>query len=212
MKPTNTLAVAMKKSRLIGALCAVTLSLIATSANAVLMFTIDTYTTDEVSFSISGTFDADTIGIFPGYLAVKNDWSNNYGVHTEWFSSTPTITVNTIMIGGLAPTLVQAQNSDIRGWNDDVFFRFADNTAPFTAGTSVSGSITLSGVGLFNPADMSTLELVSGLNFTSPISDDDDWARLEASSPSAVVPLPGTLALLGLGLAGLGWSRRKQQS
>ena len=208
MKRTNYLAAAMKKTRLNGALCAAMLSLIGTSANAALVFEIDTYTTDEVSFSISGTFDADTIGIFPGYLAVKNDWSNNIGVHTEWFSGAPSITLNTIMIGGLAPTLVQAQNSGIRPWNDDIFFRFADNTAAFTAGTAVSGSITLSGVGLFDPADMSTLELVSGLDYTSPISSDDDWARLEARV--SAVPLPAAAWLFGSAIIGLGVVKRKR--
>jgi hypothetical protein len=209
MKGINTLSVGMEKPLLIGAFCAVMLCLLGTSANAALIFVIDTYTTDEVSFSISGEFDADTIGISPGYLAVKNDWSNTYGVHTEWFSGIPAITVNTILIGGLAPTIVQAQNSAIRGWNDNVFFRFADITAPFTAGTLVSGSITLSGIGMFNPADEATLELVSGLNYTSPISDDDDWARLEAGSQSAV-PLPASVWLLGSALLGLGVFKRKR--
>jgi hypothetical protein len=208
VKRTNYLAGAMKKSRLTGALGAVMLSLIATSANAALVFEVDTYTADEVSFSISGTFDADTIGNFPGYLAVKNNWSNTYGVHTEWFSGTPTIDVNTILIGGLAPTIAQAQNSAIRGWNDDVFFRFADNTAPFTAGTSVSGSITLSGLGMFNPADEATLELVSGMNYTNPISDDDDWARFEARVSD--VPLPAAAWLFGSALLGLGALKRKK--
>ncbi|TFG84890.1 MAG: VPLPA-CTERM sorting domain-containing protein [Chromatiales bacterium] len=199
----------MNKSRLIGALCAVMLSLISASANASLVFLINTYTTDEVSFSISGTFDADTIGIFPGYLAVKNDWSNNIGVHTEWFSGTPAITVNSILIGGLPPSLTQAQDNSSNAWNDDVFFINAvNNTVPFTAGTTVSGSITLSGVGLFNPADLATLELVSGLNFTSPSDGNDDWARLEASAQS-VIPLPAAVWLFGSALGVMGVMRRK---
>jgi len=198
----------MNKSRLIGALCAVVLSLTSASANASLVFLINTYTTDQVSFSISGTFDADTIGIFPGYLAVKNDWSNNYGVHTEWFSGTPAITVNSILIGGLAPSLTQAQNNSSNAWNDDVFFIAVNNALPILAGTTVSGSVTLSGVGLFNPADLATLELVSGLNYTSPSDGNDDWARLEASAQS-VIPLPAAAWLFGSALGVMGWMRRK---
>ena len=208
MKRFKFFSSTVNKPRLTSALCGVMLAVAGASANAALVLSIDTYTTDEVSFSINGTFDADTVGNFPGYLAVKNDWSNNVGVHTEWFSALPTITVNTIMIGGLAPTIFGAQNSDIRPWNDNVFFRFDDNTAPITAGTTVSGSITLSRVGVFDPADMATLQLVSGLNFTAPFSDNDDWARLEANvSP---VPLPAAAWLFGSALLGLaGVARRR---
>jgi hypothetical protein len=199
----------MINSRLIGALCTVMLSLTSASANASLVLLINSYTTDEVSFTISGTFDANTIGIFPGYLAIKNDWSNNIGVHTEWFSGTPAITLNTILIGGVAPSLTQAQNNASSAWNDDLFFiPPAGNTVAITAGTSVSGSVTLSGVGLFNPADLATLELVSGLNFTSPSSNDDDWARLEASAQS-VIPIPAAVWLFGSALGVMGWMRRK---
>jgi hypothetical protein len=113
------------------------------------------------------------------------------------------------LIGGLPPSLTQAQDNSSNAWNDDVFFINAvNNTVPFTAGTTVSGSITLSGVGLFNPADLATLELVSGLNFTSPSDGNDDWARLEASAQS-VIPLPAAVWLFGSALGVMGVMRRK---
>ena len=90
-------------------------------AYAALTLTIDNYTTDEVTFTISGTFDADTIGDSPGYLAIKNDWSNNQGVHTEWFSTLPTATLNTITIGGQVPGTT-IQNDDTFTWADNIFF------------------------------------------------------------------------------------------
>jgi len=197
--------------RLLAAILLGVLCLASASANASLVLLINTYTTDEVSFTISGTFDANTIGIFPGYLAIKNDWSNNIGVHTEWFSGTPAITVNTILIGGVAPSLTLVQDDAGSAWNDDLLFiPPAGNAVAITAGTSVSGSVTLSGVGFFNPADLATLELVSGLNFTSPSSNDDDWARLEASA--SVVPIPPAAWLFGSTLGLMGVMRRKISS
>lgn len=176
-------------------------------SEAALVLTVDSYTNDELSFSISGAFDADTIGDLPGYLAIKNDWSNNVGTHTELFSSAPTITSNTITIGGgFFVTNTTVQNGSAP-WTDNVFFTLTDISGndftgfPFTAGMPVSGSMTLSGVGAFDPADAATLELVSGFNRGS------DYARLEFSP----VPIPAALPLFVSGLLGLiGLSRRKK--
>jgi len=42
-------------------------------SQAALVFTIDSMTTDELIFSINGTFDETSVGTNPGYLAIKND-------------------------------------------------------------------------------------------------------------------------------------------
>lgn len=175
-------------------------------AQAALVLTITNYTADELSLTISGTFDSDTIGESPGYLALKNDWSNNVGVHTELFSGFPTITVNTITIGGIAPTTTRQGGPDT--WMDNIFFDNPLGTeTPILAGTVVAGSLTLSGVGLFDPTDAATLELVSGFN--RPFGQDD-WARLEARAGAAVdVPEPGALGILAIGLAVLARVRRR---
>lgn len=158
-------------------------------ANASLTLTIDNYTTNEVTFTISGTFDTDTIGDSPGYLAIKNDWSNNQEVHTEWFSSTPTATLNTITIGGLVPsTIIQ---NDENTWTDNIFFTNPlGSGVPILAGTVVAGSVTLTAAGAFNPSDAATLELLSG--FVRPLNADD-WARLEGTTviiPEADLAIP----------------------
>lgn len=179
---------------------------------AALVLTIDTYTTDELSFTLSGAFDENTTGDLPGYLAIKNDWSHNVAEHTELFSFQPTVTSNTIQIGdGLVPTQATVQDGTAP-WTDTVFFVLTpptngnDFTAlPFLAGMPVSGSMTLSGTGAFNPAHAATLEVVSRFNIGR------DFARLEYSP----VPLPAALPLFGsaLGLMGfLGWRRRKAPS
>ena len=147
-------------------------------ANAALTLTIDNYTNDEITFTISGTFDADTIGDSPGYLAIKNDWSNNQGVATEWFSSLPTATLNTITIGGLLPPITIQDG--VSTWMDDIIFSNPlGPEVPILAGTAVTGSVTLTAAGAFNPADAATLELISG--FSRP-AGANDWVRLEASA------------------------------
>ena len=179
-KTTNTLAIAVSLSFLV---CA--------QARATLILTIDNYTLDEVSFTISGTFDADTIGNNPGYLAVKNDWSNNTGSHTEWFSSTPSISSNTILFGGVASgnTIVQGAGDS---WNDAIVFLppNGQSTTAFLAGTEVSGSVTLTGAGQFDPTDLATLQLLSGF-------DGTDWVRHEATA-NVPEPSTGLLSIFGL--------------
>ena len=188
----------LKTLNLIGVL--LFLSVVSNSANAALVLTIDTYTTDELSFTISGTFDADTIGNQPGLLAIKNDWSNNIGVHTELFASTISATNNSISgISGISINDGDTQGDGIH------FAQFGiGSTTPFTMGTAIIGSITLSGIGAFDPADVATLQLVSGFNFAT-----QDWVRLEANAVSAV-PVPAAVWLMGSAIAGLfGFSRRE---
>jgi hypothetical protein len=173
-------------------------AIFASRANAALTLTIDSYTTDEITFSISGTFDADTIGESPGYLAIKNNWSNNQGVNTQWFTSQPIVTSNTILIGGSSP--VTSVQDGTATWQDNVFFDNPLGTdTPIAAGTAVSGSVTLTAAGAFNPADAATLQLISG--FSRPIGAED-WVRLEAGgtpvtpTPAVAVPTTSTYGLL----------------
>ena len=194
----------LKTFNIIGVL--LLLSVSTKPANAVLTLVIDNYTTDELSFTINGAFDADTISdsSTPGYLAIKNDWLLNEGTHTDLFSSTPMLTNNTITIGGVSPGHVV--NNFGWDWADSFYYRNISGVEnAFTAGTIVSGSVTLSGTGMFDPADAVSLQLVSGFSTTS-----SDWVRLEANAVSAV-PVPAAVWLMGSALVGLtGFSRRKE--
>jgi hypothetical protein len=155
----------------------------ASVSNATLTLTIDSLTTGQLTFSISGTFDT---APNEQWLAVKNDWSHNQGYHTEMFSGTPTVTFNSLLINGVSASPSIA--ADSQTWGDAVYF-----SGTMLAGTAVSGTITLTGAGMFVPANLGNIQLVSG--FTRPVGHDD-WYRLESSS---AIPEPATAMILGLG-------------
>jgi hypothetical protein len=153
------------------------------TSKASLTLTIDSLTANELTFTIDGTFDT---APNEGWLAIKNDWSHNQGFHTEMFSGTPSITFNNLLIGGSSVSGNITSSSET--WGDAVFFGGA-----MSAGTTVSGTVTLAGTGMFIPANLGTLELLSG--FTRP-PGHDDWARLEFT---ATVPEPASAMMIGFG-------------
>jgi hypothetical protein len=85
------------------ALIAATLSTFVASAcaEAELMLSVSNFTSTTITLTISGTFDANTTGNHSGWLAIKNDWVNNLGVHTEWFTNTPTVSNCSLVIGSM---------------------------------------------------------------------------------------------------------------
>jgi len=183
-------------------------------AQSALVFTIDTYTISELTFTLSGTFDDDTIGNEQGWLAIKNDWSSNTGTHTDFLGLGATM-VSNIMIGGFTPLGTIITTGDIDTFSDSIaFLQQGGSFSTIVAGTTVSGSATLSAIvgGAFNPTDASTLELVSGFNYgpSSPLVGGD-WARLEATATfvGSVVPVPAAVWLFGTALLGFVGMARK---
>ena len=188
---------------IIGAL----LLLLTFTANAALVIEINTYNTNEISFSISGTIDTDVVGEQKNWLAVKSDWGNNVGAMVDWIDdsvgqyhleSAPSLTIieNSITFDGANPF-----SSNVVAWRQefgDAFYWDAGNN--IQAGTVVEGTLSVSGANIFN-ASTNNFQLVSGF-------DAGHWVRLEAET--SIVPIPAAVWLFGSGLIGLiGIARRK---
>ena len=195
----------MRKKLVLAVAASATAALWVGEAQGDLILTLDILTPDEFKFTLGGTFDADVIGDQREWLAVKNDWSNNFGVNTDWLDDSLgfefidrakwTVVENSVLIDGLVPefSLVTASGDP---WGDSIYFSHSGGN--ILAGMTVSGSVHVQGVGLFDDS-ITNLELLSGFNNAVL-----DWVRLEAKA----VPSPGALALLALGAVGV---RRKRK-
>ena len=168
--------------------------LVAENAAASLILTIESYTTDELSFTISGTMDEDQSS---GFLALKNDWQNNVGVHTELFTAdTATYydrSISLYMNDELQNSYYLFNNTDT--YTDSIYWYNLDT---ISAGTTFSGSVTVTCVNGFDPDSNNNLQLVSGYSGA-------DWARLEAMA----VPEPATMSMVGI-VAGVSFFIRRR--
>ncbi|MEJ6829234.1 MAG: PEP-CTERM sorting domain-containing protein [Akkermansiaceae bacterium] len=184
--------------------------LFGSQAFGALVLNIDEATNDLLTITISGTFDETTVGNLPGYLALKRDWTGNEGVNTEFFLSTPTIALNTVMIDSKTPsTAISVGNFS---YGDSFLFRNTDGggndvtDTAFAAGTTVSGTVTFTGTGIIDPTVVGELQLVSGFN-TGNTGTSSDFARLEAVAS----PEPSSTFLLGIGALAIGLIRRRTE-
>ncbi|MEJ6727997.1 MAG: PEP-CTERM sorting domain-containing protein [Akkermansiaceae bacterium] len=184
--------------------------LFGSQAFGALVLNIDEATNDLLTITISGTFDETTVGNLPGYLALKRDWTGNEGVNTEFFLSTPTIALNTVMIDSTTPsTAISVGNFS---YGDSFLFRNTDGggndvtDTAFAAGTTVSGTVTFTGTGIIDPTVVGELQLVSGFN-TGNTGTSSDFARLEAVAS----PEPSSTFLLGIGALAIGLIRRRTE-
>ena len=183
----------MRKTRILVLATSATAALLVGEAQGGLTLTIDILTPDEFKFTLGGTFDADVVGGQRQWLAVKNDWTNNFGVNTDWldaslgftfiFDAPWTVVENSVLIGGLVP-IPSVVAADGQTWGDSIYF--AHSGGDILAGTTVSGSVHVQGVGLFDDS-ITNLELLSGFDELFL-----DWVRLEAAPGPCPWDLDGT--------------------
>ena len=175
-------------------------------SHGALSMIVNTATSDNLSVTISGTFDSNVAGDQPNWLALKADYFTNDGVNVNWISDAVggaveysvafTVLFDTISFSG-NPVVFRRVDA-LSTWGDAIYW---NTTNPITAGTSVSGTLSLQSVGAFDFSGVGELQLASGFD-----NGDSSWNRLEFGT----VPEPSSSLLSVAGGAILLLRRRRR--
>jgi hypothetical protein len=171
----------------------------------------NSYTTD-VSFSMSPLDVGDFTITYDGVLV--SGW-NMIDATPFAMSSLLDIDGTSYMLGGLAEaetivltfdSAITAFGADFTGLNDDVA-RSLFNIAGDTISLPVQSGLTTLFFGVVSDTPFDTVTLM-GLSSSEGYGMDN----VAYGSGTVSVPEPTTLALMGLGLAGIGFARKKKQA
>jgi hypothetical protein len=160
-----------------------------------LTFTIDTFTTDQLTITLNPSTVTGTSFTDYQYLTIMGEVNGNYGStylpSFSWISSNSTSTVETapgsigavnFVTGGSPASFAQASTS-----SGPEIFIYADD--PITSGSSITSpyQITFSGTGIFDPSQVTALRLSWGEQFAGVF---------QSSTSTSAVPEPGTYAAI----------------
>ena len=140
------------------------LALLPASASAVLIFNIDTFTTDQLTISIPvGPATLDATGTPPTDINVIAFYLiDPDGINNSWILDS-TMGTNSGAIGGIG-FYVSSSFNNLAGAGDVLYF--ISNEQPFSAEDTVTSaiSITWSGSNAFDPSAVSSLLLTWGVD------------------------------------------------
>lgn len=189
-----------------------TVGLFAGQANAGLIFTIDTFTSDNLTIKLAdtpinelgGSASSKDLFFFATDESQKDDWI---------LQSTQPTTSGSGSLGGIAVQVSSFDLFDNNAAGGDIARATFDSN--LNTGDVVTDALTFtwSGTNLFNPDAVDSLSLTWG---TSGIGTVHPWGQFQSStsvSSPAAVPEPTSFACLGLGalvLAGVSARRRRK--
>ena len=179
------------------------LALLPASASAALIFTIDTFTPDQLTISIPEGSTLDATGNPPmGYSARMLALIDSNEVNNNWVVP-PAYGDGSGEIGGIG--INGASTGEGIGAGTFLSFDFKDELSDGDTVTSAI-SITWSGSNIFDPSAVSSLLLTWGGDDGSGYPFGDPQGT---TSTSAVPDTGSTAALLGAGVAALAFARRR---
>ena len=186
------------------------LALLPDSASAVLIFNIDTFTTDQLTISIpAGSATLDATGTPPPARDGSSDFYliDPNGLNSDWVVGNGSGTGSGEIDGKAINHFHSLNNVDIDGTSHDVLVFLTDEI--LSAGNTVTSaiSITWSGSNAFDPSAISSLLLTWGYD---GISESYPYGDPQGTTSTSAVPDTGsTAALLGVSVVALAFARRR---